>query len=51
MPRRCVPARATQIQLFYPAAQRVDLPSGHCPHDDTPAEFNAELLRWVKREV
>lgn len=43
----CVPARATQIQAHYPRAERVDLDSGHCPHDDTPEEVNRELLRWV----
>ena len=43
----CVPARATAIQSHYPAAERVDIESGHCPHDDTPALTNAELLKWL----
>lgn len=45
----CVPARATQIQRYYPAAQRVDLYSGHCPHDDSPELVNKELLAWVSQ--
>lgn len=43
----CVPARATQIQRYYPAATRTDLDSGHCPHDDSPELVNSNLLRWV----
>lgn len=43
----CVPARATQIQRYYPAAERTDINSGHCPHDDTPEEVNTALLRWL----
>ncbi|KAL4436978.1 hypothetical protein ABPG75_004117 [Micractinium tetrahymenae] len=43
----CVPARATQIQKYYPAAERTDINSGHCPHDDTPEEVNSALLRWL----
>jgi pimeloyl-ACP methyl ester carboxylesterase len=45
----CVPARATQIQGCYPAAERVDIESGHCPHDDTPHLVNGNLLDWVLR--
>jgi len=43
----CVPARATQIQEYYPQAKRVDIRSGHCPHDDTPQVVGDELLRWL----
>jgi pimeloyl-ACP methyl ester carboxylesterase len=43
----CVPARATQIQQYYPGAQRVDILSGHCPFDDTPQLVNPELIKWI----
>ena len=45
----CVPARATQIQQYYPSADRVDIFSGHCPHDDTPDLVTGELLKWVQK--
>ncbi|GLI59726.1 hypothetical protein VaNZ11_001672 [Volvox africanus] len=41
------PARAAKIQALYPAAVKVGLESGHCPHDDTPAETNKALLDWL----
>jgi pimeloyl-ACP methyl ester carboxylesterase len=44
----CVPARADQIQKAYPLADRVNIESGHCPHDDTPELVVGELLRWVQ---
>ncbi|PSC74999.1 Haloalkane dehalogenase [Micractinium conductrix] len=44
----CVPARATQIQKHYPAAQRTDLNGGHCPHDDvTYSQVNENLACFV----
>ncbi|PRW33916.1 chloroplastic isoform X2 [Chlorella sorokiniana] len=43
----CVPARADQIQRYYPAATRTDINSGHCPHDDTPELVNERLLQWL----
>lgn len=43
----CVPARATQIQRYYPAAKRTDIVSGHSPHDDHPELVNKELLGWL----
>lgn len=43
-----VPSRAAQIMALYPRAQKVGLQSGHCPHDDTPAEANAALLKWLQ---
>ena len=45
----CVPARATQIEKYYPRAERVDIYSGHCPHDDTPELVAPELLKWVQK--
>lgn len=44
----CVPARADQIQAYYPQADRTDIESGHCPHDDTPELVVPELVRWMK---
>ncbi|KAG2449473.1 hypothetical protein HYH02_005618 [Chlamydomonas schloesseri] len=41
------PARAQKIINLYPSAVKVGLNSGHCPHDDTPAEANAALINWL----
>ncbi len=41
------PHQAAKIQALYPGAVKVGLDSGHCPHDDTPAEANAALLEWL----
>ena len=44
-----VPARANKIKELYPQSTLVFLEnSGHCPHDDTPLETNAELIKWMK---
>eukprot|EP00877_Chromochloris_zofingiensis_P006106 jgi/Chrzof1/1749/Cz10g19170.t1_PPH1 len=43
------PKRADAIMQLYPSAERVGLQSGHCPHDDTPAEANKALLGWLAR--
>lgn len=43
----CVPARADQIQAYYPQATRTDIESGHCPHDDTPQLVVPELVKWM----
>lgn len=42
------PARAERIMQLYPAAEKVILQSGHCPHDDGPVEANAALKRWLQ---
>ena len=42
-----VPSRADKIQALFPSAARVNLESGHCPHDDTPAEASAALADWL----
>lgn len=39
--------QAQKIINLYPSAVKVGLNSGHCPHDDTPAEANAALLNWL----
>jgi len=43
----CVPARATQIENYYPKAERINILSGHCPHDDTPGLVAGPLEKWV----
>ncbi|KAL4518461.1 hypothetical protein Ndes2526B_g01130 [Nannochloris sp. 'desiccata'] len=44
----CVPARATQIENHYPKAERINILSGHCPHDDTPGLVAGPLEKWVQ---
>jgi pimeloyl-ACP methyl ester carboxylesterase len=43
------PARAQgrKVKGLYPAADLRFIPSGHCPHDDTPELANAELIDWL----
>lgn len=38
---------ADMIQELYPAATRVDLNAGHCPHDESPAEVNAAIDKFM----
>jgi hypothetical protein len=33
---------------LYPAADRVDLNAGHCPHDEVPDEVNNAILKFVQ---
>ncbi|CAI5506072.1 unnamed protein product [Closterium sp. Naga37s-1] len=42
------PAKAQTIVDNYPAAQRVDISAGHCPHDEDPDAFNQALLQWLQ---
>ena len=44
-----VPKKADYIIGVKPDAERIDLVSGHCPHDDTPDEVNTELIKWVNK--
>jgi len=44
----CVPAQATRIQKYFPEAERTDILSGHCPHDDTPELVNENLKKWIQ---
>jgi pimeloyl-ACP methyl ester carboxylesterase len=44
----CVPARATQIENHYKNAERINILSGHCPHDDTPGLVAGPLDKWVQ---
>ncbi|GAX81269.1 hypothetical protein CEUSTIGMA_g8701.t1 [Chlamydomonas eustigma] len=43
-----VPDRAFKLKSLYPQADLKLIASGHCPHDDTPALANEELLVWMK---
>lgn len=43
------PSKAARIQELYPKADRVSLQSGHCPHDESPAETNKALLEWMAK--
>lgn len=41
------PAAADKIQHFYPAAQRVSIDAGHCPHDEAAPQVNAAIKSFV----
>jgi pimeloyl-ACP methyl ester carboxylesterase len=41
------PATADRVMSLYPRAERIRLPAGHCPHDDTPELVNEALLAWL----
>jgi pimeloyl-ACP methyl ester carboxylesterase len=43
------PSKAARIQELYPKTDRVSLQSGHCPHDESPAEANKALLDWMAK--
>lgn len=45
----CVPARADQIQRYYPIAERVDVDGGHCVHDEIPDVVSKEMLKWMSK--
>lgn len=42
------PASADRIQKIFPAAERVNVRGGHCPHDDVPQLFIPPLQRWLE---
>ncbi|KAG1657437.1 hypothetical protein FOA52_011717 [Chlamydomonas sp. UWO 241] len=42
-----VPQRGRKVKGLYPAADLRFIPSGHCPHDDTPELTNVELINWL----
>lgn len=42
------PASADRIQKIFPAAKRVDIRGGHCPHDDVPELFLPPLKSWLE---
>ncbi|GAB5036622.1 Hypothetical protein NocV09_04400090 [Nannochloropsis oceanica] len=42
------PRMAERMRDLYPAAKRVGLDAGHCPHDEVPEAVNSELLKWIE---
>ncbi|AFY69097.1 alpha/beta hydrolase fold protein [Thalassoporum mexicanum PCC 7367] len=43
--------RGAKFKQYYPDLTEYYLNSGHCPHDDTPAEVNALIRDWVLADV
>ena len=39
--------KADKILELYPAADFLPIVAGHCPHDEKPTEFNAQLNKWL----
>lgn len=42
-------ARAKQIKDNCNNVEVVELPLGHCPHDEDPQAFNTALIEWLGR--
>lgn len=42
------PSAADKIQTLFPAASRVDINGGHCPHDECPDEVNAAIAGFME---
>ena len=40
--------QAYKVKNLYPSADLRLIPSGHCPHDDSPEITNRELISWLK---
>ena len=43
------PQAADKIQALYPAAQRMSIDAGHCPHDEAPDEVNKALRDFLEQ--
>ena len=41
------PRAADSIQALYPAAKRVSVDAGHCPHDEAPQAVNAAIDEFM----
>ena len=41
------PQAADRIQRAFPAARRVDVQAGHCPHDEAPIQVNKAILDFM----
>lgn len=41
-------AAADKIQALYPAAQRVSIDAGHCPHDEAPVAVNQAIKSFIQ---
>eukprot|EP00238_Polyblepharides_amylifera_P006139 CAMPEP_0196574448 /NCGR_PEP_ID=MMETSP1081-20130531/4159_1 /TAXON_ID=36882 /ORGANISM="Pyramimonas amylifera, Strain CCMP720" /LENGTH=399 /DNA_ID=CAMNT_0041892469 /DNA_START=83 /DNA_END=1282 /DNA_ORIENTATION=+ len=42
-----VQAKADRMLTLYPEADFLPVVAGHCPHDEKPDEFNAQLNTWL----
>ena len=42
------PQAADKVQAIYPAAQRVSIDAGHCPHDEAPDAVNQAIRNFVE---
>mmetsp|Transcript_37233 Transcript_37233/g.107519 ORF Transcript_37233/g.107519 Transcript_37233/m.107519 type:complete len:340 (+) Transcript_37233:97-1116(+) len=42
------PQAADKVQAIYPAAQRVSIDAGHCPHDEAPEAVNQAIRNFVE---
>eukprot|EP00457_Paulinella_chromatophora_P005016 gb/GEZN01005029.1/.p1 GENE.gb/GEZN01005029.1/~~gb/GEZN01005029.1/.p1 ORF type:complete len:530 (-),score=57.23 gb/GEZN01005029.1/:221-1810(-) len=40
--------KANVMKAAVPSADLIPLSAGHCPHDEVPDAFNAELNKWLK---
>eukprot|EP00607_Mallomonas_marina_P009734 CAMPEP_0182420800 /NCGR_PEP_ID=MMETSP1167-20130531/5875_1 /TAXON_ID=2988 /ORGANISM="Mallomonas Sp, Strain CCMP3275" /LENGTH=333 /DNA_ID=CAMNT_0024597253 /DNA_START=185 /DNA_END=1190 /DNA_ORIENTATION=+ len=45
------PLSADRIQTLFPAAERVNLVAGHCPHDEVPGEVNKAIREFIKQNI
>ena len=41
------PPQAQKIKDLHPQAELRFISSGHCPHDDSSEDANAQLLAWL----
>jgi pimeloyl-ACP methyl ester carboxylesterase len=37
------------IQALFPAAERVNVDAGHCPHDENPTDVNNAILDFMAK--
>jgi len=42
------PQAADMMEKLYPAAQRVNVNAGHCPHDEAPEACNTAMINFMK---
>lgn len=42
------PAAADKIQALFPAAKRVSVNAGHCPHDEAPEDVNEAIASFMR---
>ena len=44
-------ARSQKFRQYYPQLKEVFLQAGHCPHDEAPAQVNAQIRAWMRSEI